>query len=75
MEMYKDLCRFLEQTDVKDKFEMTFIDLEEENMEDFENAKKVIERGLKLPITLINGKPAFSGKVDQIKTYQIVKRM
>jgi len=73
--MYNELYKFLEQTDVKDKFEMTFIDLEEDDLTNYENAIKVIDKGYQLPITFIDEKPAFSGKVDNFKAYQVLKRM
>lgn len=75
IEMFNDLYKFLEQTDVKNKFEMTFIDIEETDLSKYEEAKKVIDKGYGLPITLIGGRPAFSGKVDQFKIYQVLKRM
>jgi len=73
--MYNDLYKFLEQTDVKDKFEMTFIDIEENDLSQYEDAKKVIDKGYGLPITLIGGKPAFSGKVDNYKAYKVLQKM
>ncbi|WP_246579341.1 hypothetical protein [Alkaliphilus flagellatus] len=75
IEMYDELYKFLKETDVKDKFEMTFIDLEKDDLTDYENEGKVIDKGYQLPITFINGKPAFSGKVDQFKAYQVLKRI
>ena len=75
IEMYNDLYKFLKETDVKDKFEMTFINLEEDDLSNYENAKQVIDKGYQLPITFIAGKPAFSRKVDSYKAYQVLKRM
>lgn len=75
IEMYNELYKFLEQTDVKDKFEMEFIDIEESDLSQYENAKKVIDKGYQLPITLIGGRPAFSGKVDSYKAYRVLQRM
>lgn len=73
--MYDELYKFLEQTDAKDKFEMEFIDIEENDLLQYEKAKQVIDKGYQLPITLIDGRPAFSGKVDQFKTYQVLQRL
>lgn len=74
--MYDELYKFLDQTDMKDKFEMTFIDLEKDDLTDYENEGKVIDKeGHQLPITFIEGKPAFSGKVNNYKTYRILKRI
>lgn len=55
---------------------MTFIDLEKDDLTDYENEGKVIDKeGHQLPITFIEGKPAFSGKVNNYKTYRILKRI
>jgi len=75
MEIYNELYKFLKETDVKDRFEMTFIDLEEDDLTNYENEGKIIDKGYPLPITFIDGKPAFSGKVDNHKTYRILKKL
>lgn len=73
--MYNELSNFLKETDIKDKYEMTFIDLEEDDLSNYEDAKKVIDKGYQLPITFIGEKPAFSGKVDSYKAYRVLQRM
>jgi len=73
--MYNELYNFLKETDVTDKFEIKFIDLREDNLTNYENERKVIDKGYQLPITFIAGKPAFSGKIDQFKAYQILKKI
>lgn len=75
MEMFTSLYDFLKQTDVKEKFEMTFIDIEESDLSQYADAKKVIDKGYQLPITFIGGKPAFSGKVDSYKAYRVLQKM
>lgn len=75
IEMYEKLKSFLESTDVKDKFEMEFIDINKDDLSNYPNEQKIIEKGRKLPITFIAGKPAFSGKVDEMKMYLTLKRL
>ena len=73
--MFENLREFLEDTDVKDKFELSFIDLNEEDLNHYPDEQKIIEKGHKLPLTLIGGKVAFKGAVDNMRTYLIVSRM
>ncbi|MCC5912125.1 MAG: hypothetical protein JJT76_17035 [Clostridiaceae bacterium] len=73
MEMYEELNNFLQSTDAKDKYEMTFVDLLEDDLTGYDKEREVLDKGYQLPITFIEGKPAFSGKVDNNKTYQILK--
>ncbi|WP_312906984.1 hypothetical protein [Tissierella praeacuta] len=73
--MYEELKKFLEDTDVKDKFELSFIDLNEDDLNRYRNERKFIERGYQLPLTFIEGKVSFAGQVDNMRTYLIVSRM
>lgn len=75
MEMYEALDKFLQETDVKEKYEMSFIDIKEVDLSNYENEKKVLDRGLERPVTFIAGRPAFKGKVDHFRAYQVVKRL
>lgn len=75
IEMYEKLKNFLGNTDVKDKFEMEFIDITEDDLSNYPKERKVIKRGYKLPITFIAEKPVFSGKTDEMKTYLTLKRL
>ena len=75
MEMYEELNQFLQNTDMKDRFEMTFIDLMEDDLSGYEKEKEVLDKGYQLPITFVAGKPAFSGKVENEKVYEILKNI
>lgn len=75
IEMYEGFKEFLKDTDVKDKFELSFIDLNEDDLNRYPSERKLIEKGLQLPLTFIEGKVAFEGQVDNMKTYLIVSKM
>ncbi|MFT9495966.1 hypothetical protein [Anaerosolibacter sp.] len=75
MEMCEDLEKFLQETDVKEKYELSFIDLKEADLNHYENAKKVIDRTPERPLTFIAGRLAFKGKVDNFRAYQVLKRL
>ena len=73
--MYEELKTFLEDTEVKDKFELSFIDLNEDDLNNYPNEQKIMEKGHKLPLTFIGGRIAFKGAVDNMRTYLIVNKM
>ncbi len=73
--MYEELKGFLQQTDIKDQFIIKFIDLDQENLSDYEKEFKIINEGYQLPITFVQGEPIFSGKVDQFKAYLTLKKV
>ncbi|MBZ2174367.1 hypothetical protein K8M07_03810 [Schnuerera sp. xch1] len=73
--MYEELKKFLEDTDVKDKFELSFIDLNDNDLNHYPKEQRFIEKGHQLPLTFIEGKVAFKGPVDNMRTYLIVSRM
>ncbi|WIV11099.1 hypothetical protein [Proteiniborus sp. MB09-C3] len=60
---------------MKDKFEMEFIDITEDDLSNYWKERKILKRGYQLPITFIAGKPVFSGKVDEMKIYLTLKRL
>ncbi len=60
---------------MKDRFELIFIDLLEDDLNGYEKEKKFIEKGYQLPVTFIAGKPSFSGKIDNRKAYKILKKL
>lgn len=75
MEMYKEVKTFLEGTDIKDKIEMNFIDLETDDLNGYEDEMKIVEKRSEHPITFIEGKPAFVGNVDKMRMYLTIRRI
>lgn len=73
--MYEELKIFLEDTDVKDKVEIEFIDIDKDDLSKYKEERKVLNVGYQLPITFIAGKPAFSGQVDNMRAYLMLKRI
>ncbi len=73
--MYEELKAFLEDTDVKDKIEIEFIDIDKDDLSKYPKEGKLLNRGFKLPITFISGEPIFSGQVDRRRAYLILKKM
>ncbi len=59
---------------MKDKFQLKFLDILEDDLADYEEEMKVLEKGYPMPITLIEGKTIDAGKMDEDKIYRILKR-
>ena len=70
--MYEEIEQFLRDSDMKGQYEMSFIDVLEDDLTDYENEKKILDMGYQLPITFIAGQPAFSGKVDKQEILQML---
>ncbi len=70
--MYEEIEQFLRDSDMKGQYEMSFIDVLEDDLTDYENEKKILDMGYQLPITFIGGQPAFSGKVDKQEILQML---
>lgn len=73
IEMYNELNDYLQSTELKDRCEFSFIDLMEDDLVGYEYEKSIINKGYQLPITFINGKAAFSGKLDNKKVYGFLR--
>ena len=74
-EMYEELKTFLEDTDVKDKIEIEFIDVDEDDLSKYPKEKNLLNKGYRLPITFISSEPVFSGQVDNVRAHSILKRL
>ncbi len=73
--MYEELKTFIEDTDVKDKIEIEFIDVDEDDLSKYPKEKNLLNKGYRLPITFISSEPVFSGQVDNVRAHSILKRL
>lgn len=74
-EMFEDLTIFLGKSELKDMVDLRFIDVMEDNLDGYESVKKVLDKGLGLPVTAINGKAKFYGGLSIRKIYEEIKKM
>ena len=74
-EMYQDLVGFMEKSEVKDEIALRFIDVLEANMDEHEAVKKVLDSGIGLPLTVINGEPRFYGGLSTWQVFSEVKKI
>lgn len=71
--MYNELNEYLQSTELKNSYDMSFVDLIEDDLAGYDFEKSIINKGYQLPITFINGKAAFSGKLDNKKVYAFIR--
>lgn len=60
-EMYNEFANFIANSEFKEKVTLRFIDVFEDSLDGHESVKKVLDKGLGLPITVINGKVMLYG--------------
>ncbi len=64
----------IENSPVADQTETKFVDLMEDEADNYPEELKFIDKGYQLPIVFINGKASFSGKVDEEKLIEYIVR-
>lgn len=77
-EQFDELEQFLAGTELKEQIEIKFVDVMSDELEAYPSGKQALEKGLALPITVINGKARFYGGLSTKKIYTeinaIIKR-
>ncbi|MDF2571826.1 MAG: hypothetical protein K0R55_3430 [Sporomusa sp.] len=53
---------------------MNFIDVLEDNMDDYDYVRDLLERGYRLPLTIINTKAKMHGGISPDKVYKLIKQ-
>jgi hypothetical protein len=75
-EMYDELVSFINESQVKDKVELCFIDIEKDANGSHEDVKKAMEVGNRIPFTAINGALKFQGGVyPQMVVQEVLKAL
>jgi len=74
-ELYKDFEEFIKKSDVKDKAELSFVDITKQDLEKYSNIKKALEIGYTLPIICIDGSPRFYGGISEYMIYDEIKKV
>jgi hypothetical protein len=75
-EMYDELVSFIDSSNVKEKVELHFIDIEKNGLENHEDVKNAIEVGNRIPFTAIGGALKFQGGVyPQMVVQEVLKAL
>lgn len=73
--LYQELVEIMEMSDIKDRITLQFIDVNEDNMDEYEAVKKLLDTGIVLPVTAIDGVPRFYGGLSVQMIYEAVTEM
>jgi disulfide oxidoreductase YuzD len=73
-DIYEQVVKFIESSDLKDEVTMNFIDVLEDNMDDYDYVRDLLERGYRLPLTIINTKAKMHGGISPDKVYKLIKQ-
>ncbi len=75
-ELYDELYQFIVNSNVNDKVELVFIDIEEDSIENHPEVKSAIEVGNRIPIIAIEGVLKFQGGVyPQLVHQEVLKAL
>ncbi len=74
-ELYGKMEVFINGSDVKDITELSFIDIENNDLEQYGNVKKAIDIGYPLPLTRLNGELVFYGDIKGAALYNEIKKL
>lgn len=75
LKMYFSLLKYLNSSDVADKVDLHFVDINEPAMANYPAVKSAIQRGTPVPVVSINNSIKYSGSIPYESVYQDVKRM
>ncbi len=73
--LYRELEDFINNSDVKDITELSFIDIENNDLEQYGNVKKAVDIGYPLPLTRLNGELVFYGDITGAALYNEIKKL
>ena len=73
--LYQKLVDFFAASELKDQVQLVFIDVLADELEGHEAAKQAMEKGMALPLTVINGKVRLYGGLSTKKIYEAIKKM
>ena len=75
-EMYDELVSYIDESQIKDKVDLSFIDIEKDTSETHEDVRKAMEVGNRIPFTAIGGVLKFQGGVyPQMVVQEVLKAL
>ena len=73
-EVYEGMVKAIENSPLADQTVTKFVDLADDEADNYPKELEFIDKGYQLPITFINGKASFSGKVDEVRLIEYIER-
>ncbi|MFZ5973908.1 MAG: hypothetical protein ACOYU3_00675 [Bacillota bacterium] len=71
-EMFEQLQDFIEASDMKDRVELAFIDVINDDMDGYADVNMAMERGFMIPLTAIDGKLRFHRGISNEMIYEAI---
>ena len=68
------MVKTIDKSAIANETETRFVDLMEDEANNYPEELKFIEKGYQLPIVFINGKASFSGRIDDEKLIEYIER-
>lgn len=73
-EMYEELVRFFQESDLAPDVRLQFIDLFEDDLKGYDSAHIMFKNGFALPLVAVNGIVRFYGGISHSKIYEEVRK-
>ncbi|HBV87077.1 MAG TPA: hypothetical protein DEF42_10600 [Desulfosporosinus sp.] len=72
-EMYEDLLRFFQESDLGSNIQFKFIDVFEDDLKGYDTPHTMFKNGFALPLVAVNGVVRFYGGISESRIYDEVK--
>ena len=73
-EMYEDLLRFFQESDLAANIQLKFIDVFEDDLKGNDTPHTMFKNGFALPLVAVNGVVRFYGGISNSKIYDEVRK-
>ena len=73
-EMYEELVRFFQESDLATEVRLQFIDLFEDDLKAYDSAQIMFKNGFALPLVAVNGVVRLYGGISHSKIYEEVRK-
>ncbi|WP_207652402.1 hypothetical protein [Desulfosporosinus sp. FKB] len=74
-EMFEDLVRFCQESDLASNIKLRFIDVFEDDLKGYDTAHTMFKNGFALPLVAVNGVVRFYGGISHSRVYDEVKKI
>ena len=74
-EMYEDLVKFCQESDLVANVQLQFIDVFEDDLKGYDTAHTMFKNGFALPLVAVNGVVRFYGGISHSMIYDEVRKI
>lgn len=73
-QMYNSLVKYINSSNIKSKVKLKFIDVIDDEIEDYPEALNILRRGYSIPLVMINGIAKFHGGIPYEAIYNEIQK-